>query len=198
MGAPPAPWKDPVPTPTPADLHARADAIWRLAYPNDVGADIYSAAAAALLEGLSARSQRAAKWVQTLHRYEDHWRERGHAPRENTRARHTLSPEERRLGEWGRYQRRFEDQLNAYQRARLDVSPAFEWDPLERLWRERFDACSRFVDQTHALPRLSADDREEFVLARWLGRQLHRLQDGALEVSRAEDLNRLLRRSRRG
>lgn len=198
MGAPTAPRKDPVPTPTPADLHARADAIWRPAYPNDAGADTYSVTAAALLGGSATKSQRAAKWVFTLLRYEDHWRERGHAPRENTRARHTLTPGERRLGEWGRYQRCFEGQLNAYQRARLDVSPAFERDPLKRLWRERFDACSRFLDQTHALPRLSADDREEFVLARWLERQLHRLQVGALQVSRAEDLHRLLRRSRRG
>lgn len=90
MGAPPAPRKDPVPTPTPADLHARADAIWRPVCPGDAGANIYSATAAAMLAGTVVRSPRAAKWVHSLDRYEDHWRERGHAPRENTRARHTL------------------------------------------------------------------------------------------------------------
>ena len=129
-------------------------------------ADVYSTTAAAVLEGLATKLARAAKWVHTLHRYEDHWLHCGHAPRENTRARHTLTADERRLGEWGRYQRRFEDQLNAYQRARLDVSPAFEWDPLGRHWRERLAACARFVDHRGALPRLSAVDRDEFGLAR--------------------------------
>lgn len=198
MGALPAPRKDPVPTPTPADLHARADAIWRPVCPGDAGANIYSATAAAMLAGTAVRSPRAAKWVHSLDRYEDHWRERGHAPRENTRARHTLPPEERRLGEWGRYQRRFEDQLNAYQRARLDVSPAFEWDPLGRQWRERFAACVRFVDRRGTLPRLSASDREEFALARWLGRQLFRLQAGSLDEARVHELHRLLRWPRSG
>lgn len=193
MGAPVAPRKDPVPAPTPDDLHVLADALWRSLDPDDPRAIRYSAAASAILAGAPVGPKRAVKWITTLHRYESHWRVAGRTPRENTRARTTLTDEERRLGEWARYQRRFEDQLNAYQRARLDVSPAFEWDPLERVWRTRFIACVQFVEATGTLPRLRADDGAEFVLARWLGRQLHRLQTGALEQQRATDLHRLLR-----
>ncbi len=89
----------------------------------------------------------------------------GRAPRENTRARTTLGDEERRLGEWARYQRRFEDQLNAYQRARLDVSPAFDWDPLESVWRTNLAACVTFVKDMGDLPRLNGEDAREFALA---------------------------------
>ncbi|WP_448711954.1 hypothetical protein [Microbacterium profundi] len=108
----------------------------------------------------------------------------------------SLSAEERNLGEWARYQRRFEDQLNAYQRARLDVSPAFEWDPLEALWRARFIECLSFVQANRRLPRLHADERVEFVLARWLGRQMQRLQTGRLDQKRTDELQGLLRFSR--
>lgn len=105
--------------------------------------------------------------------------------------------EERHLGEWARYQRRFEGGLNAYQRARLDVSPAFEWDPLDRAWNERFEECERFVAAHRTLPRLHAADRAEFVLARWLGRQLLRLRNGRLERARTQKLLRLIREARR-
>lgn len=109
----------------------------------------------------------------------------------------TLTDEERNLGEWARYQRRFEDRLNAYQRARLDVSPAFDWDPLEHIWNERFAACVAFFEKTGTLPRLNAADTAEFTLARWLGRQLHRLKTGRLEQKRADALHRLLRLRKR-
>lgn len=188
------PRKDPVATPTADDLHASADALRQSTDPNDCGAKAYAAAASAMLNGQPVTFRRAANWLSALQRYEDHWRRHGHAPRENTRARHTLTAEERRLGEWGRYQRRFEEQLNAYQRARLDVSPAFEWDPLGRLWRKSFAACVRFLNERGTLPRLNSSDLIEFRLARWLGRQLRRLQSGALDQTHAQDLNRLLRR----
>lgn len=186
-----------MPAPSHEELHAQALALWHSTQPNDPAAMIYADAVTILFIGGSVRQRRATKWIVTLHRYEDHWREIGHAPRENTRDRSTLPDEERNLGEWARYQRRFEDQLNGYQRARLDVSPAFEWDPLETQWRGRFVACVTFVQINGRLPRLHADDRDEFALARWLGRQLYRLQSGRLDQKRARELHHLIRISRR-
>lgn len=187
-----------MPSPTPTELHNHADAFWRSTHPDDAVAAQYAEAAALLFSGRSGAHRRASNWVCTLHRYEDHWRETGHAPREKTRAMASLPTEERNLGEWARYQRRFKDQLNAYQHARLDVSPAFEWDPLEALWRARFIDCVTFVRANRRLPRLHADERDEFVLARWLGRQMHRLQTGQLDQKRTDELQALLRLSRHG
>lgn len=178
-------------------MHAQADALWRSSGVDDPAAERYSAAAARFLASEASPHRRVTNWVAAIHRYENHWRAHGRAPRENTRDRATLPDEERNLGEWARYQRRFEEQLNAYQRARLDVSPAFEWDPLAHMWRTRFAACVRFVRETGALPRLNAADPVEFALARWLGRQLYRLQTGSLEEQRAKALHRLLRAQRR-
>lgn len=186
-----------MPSPTPEDLHTQANALWRSTNPVDPAADRFAQTVELVLAGQTGVPRRVVSWVRTLHRYEDHWDENGRSPRENTRARDTLPAEERRLGEWARYQRRFEDQLNGYQHARLDVSPAFEWDPLETLWQARFLACQTFVRINRRLPRLHADDHAEFVLARWLGRQLYRLQRGRLEQARADELHRLLRVSRR-
>ncbi len=160
-------------------------------------ANRFAAVVTLVLDDQVVTQRRAANWISSLHAYEDHWRDLGRAPRENTRARTTLTDEERHLGEWARYQRRFEGGLNAYQRARLDVSPAFEWDPLERGWYQRFQECERFLAVHGALPRLHAANPSEFVLARWLGRQLSRLQGGRLESNRAEELHRLLNRARR-
>lgn len=182
---------------TPAELHAEAERLQRAEGPIDPVADRFTAVVTLVLDDQAVAQRRAANWINSLHAYEDHWRELGRAPRENTRARTTLTDEERHLGEWARYQRRFEGGLNAYQRARLDVSPAFEWDPLDRVWNERFEACERFVAAHRTLPRLHAADRTEFLLARWLGRQLLRLRSGRLEQVRAHQLHRLLRGARR-
>lgn len=186
-----------MPTSTPAELHVQADALWRSIHPDDPAADHFSDIVRLLLKGRSGTPRRVTKWVNVLHRYEEHWHQTGRHPRENTRARDTLPDAERRLGEWARYQRRFEHQLNGYQRARLDVSPAFEWDPLDTRWQARLTECENFVRRTGELPRLRAEHRDEFVLARWLGRQLHRLQTGRLEQKHAAELQRLLWISRR-
>ena len=182
---------------TPAELHAEAEQLRQANGPVDPAGDRFAAVVTLVLDDQVAHQRRAVNWITALHAYEDHWRHHGRAPRENTRARTTLSDEERHLGEWARYQRRFEGALNEYQRARLDVSPAFEWDPLDRVWNERFEACERFVTAQRKLPRLHAADRTEFVLARWLGRQLLRLRSGRLEKARSRQLHRLLRGARR-
>jgi hypothetical protein len=77
------------------------------------------------------------------------------------------------------------------------VSLAFDWDPLDHLWLAKFTACVSFFEETGLLPRLNATDAAEFAMARWLGRQLHRLQNGRLTKERTDALNQLLRLPRR-
>ncbi|WBM79840.1 hypothetical protein KIV56_16980 [Cryobacterium breve] len=137
-------------------------------------------------------SKRADNWAAALHRYEEFARAHGHTPRENTRDRASLPGVERRLGEWARYQRRYADTLTGFQKIRLDVSPAFDWDPLDGLWEARIADCVRHVQDKGRLPYLNGTDRGEFALARWLGRQLRQLQMGTLRTDRAVRLTELL------
>ncbi|HWL77594.1 hypothetical protein [Microbacterium sp.] len=192
MGRTFVPRKDHPPALNYAHLHALADTLWRITDPDDPHAARYSDAAHRLLTGASPRHARPSNWITTLHRYETFFEDHGRAARENTRARHTLTDDERHLGEWARYQRRYEDHLNPYQRARLEVSPAFEWDPRSANWHRNLTSCHLHRLRTGGLPRLNGDDPDEFALARWLGRQLHRLQHGQLDPLRAERLHALL------
>ena len=181
-------------TVTNEELHTLADAAREAIDPHDMEGLRYSDATSRLLAGRGVIYPRATKWIMTLHAYEQFMNEHGKRPRENTRARHTLSAEERHLGEWARYQRRFEDRLNAYQIARLEVSTAFEWDPRSATWNARLAACNEHRQRTGQLPRLLNSDPTEFALARWLGRQLRNLQAGRLEDTRTQRLTALLRR----
>ena len=180
---------------TPASLCLQAFALWQAEDPAD-GSLAYWTADNDTSNGveINARSSSgwAKKWVVKLHRYEDFWRSEGRSPRENTRDLSTLPGAERRLGQWGRYQRRFEENLCRYQEIRLDISPAFRWDPLEEAWQARLDACSKHRDTTGRLPYLNSSDPVEFALARWLGRQLRQLQRGTQPSTRAERLTAFL------
>lgn len=173
-------------------LHALADSIWRATDPDNSAAARYARAVIAHLTGAPVRQVRATNWITSLHQYEQFWDAHGRTPRENTRARHTLPDDERHLGEWARYQRRYEERLNPYQRARLEVSPAFEWDLRAANWHRNLTACHLHRLRTGTLPRLNGDDPIEFALARWLGRQLRRLQTGHLDPTHTEQLNTLL------
>lgn len=183
--------------PNPAELHQAAVQAWRRFSDDD-------AARSTRFEEADARRsvshqpeptdrhRRAENWVAALHRYEAFWRIHARAPRENTRDRSVLPGEERRLAEWARYQRQFEDRLSVYQRVRLTVSPAFDWDPQDAAWQANWDRCARHLAITGSLPRLNGKDRAEFTLARWLGRQLRQYQTGTLLETRRALLARLL------
>ncbi|WP_251449382.1 hypothetical protein [Microbacterium sp. Marseille-Q6648] len=173
-------------------LHAMADAIWRAADPGDTAAARYAAAAEHFLSGVPVVYVRPTKWILTLRAYERFWEQHDRTPRENTRARSTLPAAERHLGEWARYQRRFEEHLNGYQLGRLEVSPAFVWDLRGANWHRHLIACHAHRAESGQLPRLNADDTEEFALARWLGRQLRRLQLGNLTPAQTRQLSLLL------
>ena len=174
-------------------LHARAEALWLKEPASDPRSAQYMEAdmnGARYGDARPATAKRPGNWIAALYDYEDYWREHGRTPRERTRNLATLPAEERRPGEWARYQRRFEDKLCRYQVIRLDASPAFQWDPLEHAWRESFDACVRHI--AGSLPLLNGADRREFALARWLGRQLRQLQIGTQAESRASQLSMLM------
>ena len=96
------------------------------------------------------------------------------------------------MGEWARYQRRFDEKLCRYQVIRLDVSPAFVWDPQEHLWQQNFAACVAHFRMTGRMPFLNGSDQSEFACARWLGRQLRQMQTGSLQASRATQIAELL------
>jgi len=178
------------------DLHRRAVALLTGIAPSDDKSERFrlADAIASGVETASAaeRNVRADRWVENLHRYERWWLVHGRTPREKTRNAATLPVDERHLGEWARYQRRFEANLSRYQVHRLDVSSAFEWDPQEAAWEHNQQGCVRHARETGALPRLNPDDRTEFLLARWLSRQLRQLQTRTLREARAVRLQELL------
>ena len=135
---------------------------------------------------------RQLSWVGKLHTYEEFTRQHGRAPRENTRNREALPAEERRMGEWARYQRRRGEHLCSFQKARLEMSPAFQWDPQEAAWDAQFNACVKHATRCGRLPILNSADPVEFASARWLGRQLRQLKLGTLRLGRAERIRELL------
>jgi len=136
--------------------------------------------------------RRSGNWIGAIRRYEAFGQLHDHAPRENTRRRETLPVIERRLGEWARYQRRFEGGLCRYQEIRLDTSYWFQWDPQDATWQAQLDACLRWVAEHGQLPRLSKADRNEFLLARWVNRQLQQMKTAGLGAERLQRFERLL------
>ncbi|MBC7596706.1 MAG: hypothetical protein H7288_22740 [Kineosporiaceae bacterium] len=181
--------------PTPDEFPRRALQRWRASNETDFASEPYLLADMVVTFGIETEqlpSKRAMNWARALRRYEQFWCDVGRSARENTKVRATLPAPERLLGEWARYQRRFEDHLTAFQGIRLEVSPAFSWDPVDSAWNARLDACHRHIETTGRLPFLNGDNAVEFGLARWLNRQLHQLQIGTQPPARAARLTELL------
>jgi hypothetical protein len=178
------------------ELAARAIGLWPSEWEWDRQSTLYRDAdlqqAGDAEVSTRAGNKRPHNWVAALRRYELFRMQHLRNPREKTRNAATLPDEERRLGEWARYQRRFDDNLCRYQLLRLDVSPAFAWDPQEESWQRNLLACARHRRVTGVLPRLNSADPLELSLARWLNRQLRRQQTGTLPPSRAKRLDALL------
>lgn len=180
---------------TSAELYQAAHEMWAaMPDPDRPQSEQYQAADETLSRGHhgDAIRARAGNWVRTLHRYEAFWRRHGSSPRENTRNRSSLSSIERRLGEWARYQRRFEANLSAYQHARLTVSPAFAWDPHGSAWSEQLMRCHDQLARNRRLPYLNSQDAAEFTAARWLNRQIGELHQRLLDRDRQQKLHALL------
>jgi hypothetical protein len=188
-----------MPTPLltrPQRVHTAAVKLWKTEHPDDPvsyrDVDAGYSIAFAPSKGAGPSSKRALAWAQRLRSYEDFCQVARRTPRENTRNRASLPAEERRLAEWARYQRRFEGHLSNFQRVRLDLSPAFEWDPVGSAWARRFSECRMQINELHRLPYLNSADPQEFALARWLNRQLRRQLAGALSAHQSAALAELI------
>jgi hypothetical protein len=183
--------------PTPQSLHQRAIELWENTGSSDSESEGDAGASATIaLEMPGDRSslpKLALRWAMKLDRYEQFWRTHERAPREKTRARSTLSAVERRLGEWARYQRRFQDHLSVFQQIRLDISPAFSWEPVQAAWTRHLGACRAHYRATGRLPFLNGGDRAEKTLARWLNLQLRQLKNYTLLSERSAALTEFLR-----
>ncbi len=178
-------------------LYLHASTLWGAVADTDPRSALFEAAEDRITRNSVVRvPARQRRWISQLHSYESFWVERGKAARENTRDRSSLPDEERRLGEWARYQRRNRAGLCIYQTVRLDVSPAFEWDPQTAAWNSNLAACRRHLVATGTLPILDASDAGQFALARWLGRQLDLRRRHLLPPPRAAQLDALMEMSR--
>ena len=179
-------------------LYLFASTLWTQLTQEDERSSLYESAEERLTRGSGAPvPARQHRWIRQIHEYEAFWSSNGKSPRENTRDRGSLLAAERRLGQWGRYQRRFKTELCPYQRIRLDVSPAFEWDPQEAGWQRNLSACSAHLMKTGLLPILDSTNQKQFALARWLAHQLHLLQTGVIAPTRAAAIKLLLAEMRR-
>jgi hypothetical protein len=177
------------------DLHERAVSEYELGGPDATGTPFLEAERLFLARAgrsSSAISKRAFNWTSKLYRYELFTAENGRTPRENTRNRVSLPPGERRLGEWAGYQRRMQDRLSRFQWIRLDLSSAFEWDPLESQWQSRLEEYRSFVSAHGRQPFLNPEEPSEFRLARWVARQLDSLRIGSLPLDRAMRFEQLV------
>jgi hypothetical protein len=184
------------------ELHEKAVALWRATKELDRQSERDEAVGRSVAYGApiawNGPMKLALKWARSLATYEDFWRTSNpnRTPRENTRNRESLSQEERNHGEWARRQRRFTEHLSAFQIARLNVSPAFRWDPMQSTWATRLQECQIFFEKMGRLPILNSADPHEYHLARWLNHQLRQLRDGSLSPARAVALDKLLRHAR--
>ena len=138
---------------------------------------------------------RAERWAIRLLESEAHVRATGRKPRESRRDRGALPVSERRLAEWARRQREMwgRGRLTPYQRARLEVSPAFELDRRQARWDAQLEACFRFVVRRGGrLPVMIRGDLAEFGLARWWHLQVSLLGASRLPADRAAAISELL------
>lgn len=183
-------------------LHDKAVTLWRATKQLDRQSERDEAAGRSVAYGVPVAwdgpVKLALKWARSLATYEEFWSTSNphRAPRENTRNRESLSQEERNHGEWARRQRRYRPRLSAFQIERLNVSPAFRWDPVQSTWAVRLQECQIFFEKKGRLPLLNSADPHEYHLARWLNRQFHQLRVGSLSPARAAALDAFLRHAR--
>ena len=133
------------------------------------------------LLGLRRRAPRRTplNWVLRLHQLEAFHRSVGRPP-----SRRADTPDERALAAWVRRQRD-RGNLTAFQRARLDVSPAFTRSTHDSAWIRRATQLRNIILTTGEPPRWLETDPEQYQLRQWWTRQLHALRDNSLAPRRA-------------
>lgn len=137
--------------------------------------------------------RRVARWTRELANLErfiasQRW------PRENNRL-HTaaVDPEERRLAEWVRTQRKAirDGRRCTYQVRRLECLPGFTTNPLDDRWRRRLDSYAASLRSHHGPPSSSSSDPDERALAAWAAKQRYLHRRGRLSPERARALESL-------
>ena len=182
--------------PSASVLHELAEK--RVGGGDEVGADLFrEAMSVACGNGEGKIAARPSRWVRVLLASEAHIRDTGQKPRENTRNMASLPASERRLAEWARRQREEWVRLTPYQRARLEVSPAFSLDRQQQRWDAQVRACFHFVvSHDGRLPALSRVNPVEYGLARWWRLQVTLMSTSRLPSSRAAAIEELLATAR--
>lgn len=105
-------------------------------------------------------------------------------------------PDERRLADWVRYQRRVFDRLSEDQLRRLASIPGFSFDPRAEAFERRAAAYRAFVERRARPPRRHADEPVERALAVWAAEVREQYRGGRLPYSRlraAADLGVIVR-----
>jgi hypothetical protein len=134
---------------------------------------------------------RLISWVRSVRALDTFVIREGRLPKENNRLpRRTITPEERVLLEWLRYQRRPQTREThcSYQRRRLEALPGFRWDPIADSWSATFCAYAVFLAQTHRAPAVRSADPSERSLAAWAAKQRHLRRRGRLDLARESAL----------
>jgi len=186
-----------MPEPTPLELHHHALNLLgaQSGAPADPALALDILAGETIADGKPSSDTHGEKlayrWATELLAFENFATEHGRTPRESAHAG-TIPHHERRLAGWARYQRRFPGRLSRFQLARLEVSPAFRWDPQEAAWFETLAECNQFLGAAGRLPRLHQANPVEKRLARWLNRQLRYQRSGTLPQKRTAAIDLLL------
>lgn len=130
-----------------------------------------------------ARAPRSVrKWNENALELERFSRSQGRTPKRN--ARHPgggVSPEELRLHNWVRYQRRSMNTLCTYQITRLVRIPHFEFDPLEEAWDSHLAELGAFIAREGRHPSRHSPESEERRLGVWKDQQRTAARRGTLE-----------------
>lgn len=137
---------------------------------------------------------RVSHWIERVVEIEEFIAEYGRMPRENNRAtRATITPHERALHEFVRYQRRPVTRAThcEFQTRRLEQLPGWSWGPHEDAWQAQFDSYRAFIDDNGGAPRWRSLDGNESTHAAWAARQRRENRKGTLPAHRRAALARL-------
>lgn len=139
------------------------------------------------LLGLRRRVPRRAplNWVTRMHELEHFQMVNDRLPSRGAR-----DSKERALAAWARRQRDRDDHT-VFQRARLDVSPAFTENSHDAAWLARAARLRDVILTTGEPPRWLDSDPEQYRLREWWTRQLHQLRYGALAPHQAAIITEL-------
>lgn len=127
------------------------------------------------------------RWLTAYTRYLTFVEGTGSLPTETPS---TADPDQVRLANWGRYQRKrlLRGTLLPWQRALLEEIPGFTWDDR---WTIQLHGLAAFLANKQRMPRYRSADLVEHQLAAWVHKQRHLYRAGHLSYDRVATLRRL-------